>query len=120
MGEAGGAAASWKDAVSAIERDREIAAKATQGVWKWNDDWDDGEIPLRSVGGEGVMESAYFSNPPHGEGNYEHIVRLHNRQPLYDALVDAVRDSGRFCGECRDGDPCDVHDALADLDLEGP
>ena len=65
--------------MSAIDKDREIAAKATHdGEWRpWH-------------------ETA--PNAPHGGVNLtvtddedRHIVRLHNRQPLYDALVDAVR-----------------------------
>ena len=88
--------------MSAIQRDREIAAKATQGEWR-NGPSDVAPRPLMtqvriSPDGPMIAECSYLLSYPPLDADYdsisnaEHIVRLHNRQPLYDALVDAVRD----------------------------
>lgn len=84
--------------MSAIQRDREIAAKATQGEWV-----------SENTGGTPASMEPYFEIAPIGEdgsadwrnevaltvtnadANAEHIVRLNNRQPKYDALVDGIR-----------------------------
>lgn len=80
--------------MSAIQRDREIAAKATQGVWLTG--W------VAKQGRPETMRYAWsrlesrkiadcsIENQPKGVEDTAHIVRLHNRQPLYDALVDAA------------------------------
>lgn len=69
--------------MSAIDKDREIAAKATvRGDWRV-----DMERDLAYF----VDESHNTVGRAHDRDQAEHIVRLHNRQPLYDALVDAAR-----------------------------
>lgn len=46
------------------------------------------------------------------------LVALHKQNEKMRALVDAVRDSERGCGECKDFDPCRVHKALAAIDAQ--
>ena len=87
--------------MTAIDKDREIAMKATQG------EWHRGEAPAPSVyatfrdeqgrrNHHAVAETDVATIRDRAESDAEHIVRLHNRQPLYDALVDAVRALNAF------------------------
>lgn len=110
--------------MSAIDIDRAIAAKATQGEWLACLREDMGRIADRQTTVVGVGKLGHFAAT--GMSNLdredaEHIVRLHNRMPLYDALVDAVRVA------LVTGTPMDlprnlgmVGAALADLDREQP
>lgn len=108
--------------MSAIQRDREIAEKATDGEWAQS------TIPTVIRGPNNVRIGATASTsdptPQEERDNAEHIVRLHNRQPKYDALERAVR---RIVLRHRDDgpsiDPCvrdDLIPALAALDQEEP
>ena len=77
--------------MSAIQRDREIAVKATQGVWRK-------DAMGRSITDRFAIKAKWSVDmgrvptvtPLIRAADAEHIVRFHNRQPLYDALVDAV------------------------------
>jgi hypothetical protein len=64
--------------MSAIQRDREIAAKASRGEWVLS------EPSTKDWTPRNRWQILHATDA-------DHIVRLHNRQPLYDALVDAAR-----------------------------
>ena len=79
---------------SAIERDREVAAKATSiRAWFEADHDGTGEMVVniydreRWLGGE-IPVPVLIATARAKDA--EHIVRLHNRQPLYGALEKAV------------------------------
>lgn len=80
---------------SAIERDRKIAAKAVDpchiaGADSWlaaDDEVSFGDAPLGHEGHADFLIARTL-----GPDYAEHIVRIHNRMPLYDRFVDAVRD----------------------------
>jgi len=71
--------------VTAIDRDREAYEKATPGKWLADTDrdnkWKAGVFTLL----DSICDlSSHYPNAPQ---NAAHIVRLHNRQPLYLALA---------------------------------
>lgn len=84
--------------MSAIERDREIAAKATQGEWR-NRPASSMRDPegRRTLNLWGKITAPVWSGTPHGasvadnaDNDAEHIVRLHNRQPAEDSFIDKM------------------------------
>lgn len=104
--------------MSAIEKDREIAAKASGGTWKVHmTDYTNTPQPMV------VQDNADGWNPQiayellyGGQNDAEHIVRLHNRQPKYDALVDAAL-THRSIHDAADG-LCGICDSVSALDRE--
>ena len=110
--------------MGAIDRDREIAAKATQGKWTH------GRRTTRIIYATRVCSSTRkVLDIIQADKRYdaEHIVRRHNRQPFYDKLVDAVRDLAKRIAESRGKGRMNLNDAVAEvlqayvaLDLEGP
>ncbi len=73
--------------MSEIEKDREIAAKSGSGSWVVRDPIGVGEgRPIRYVNTENGPSVLTVLGPALAD----HIVRLHNRQPKYDALVDVM------------------------------
>ena len=73
--------------MSAIDKDREIAAKATQGEWRTEGREDGGIDPLVDItGGHRAVAKAYR------DGEAEHIVRLHNREPKKQRAISALRE----------------------------
>lgn len=89
--------------MSAIQRDREIAAKSFQGEWRDVHGNPFGNVVVEVVGTLGGLEGRILL-----DDEAEHIVRLHNRFPKYQELVDAAR--SRDWGN--------VADALDALDQE--
>ena len=81
--------------MSAIQRDREIAEASIGGVWSTNRRQGGGTSIDVDINAdeetEHISEAAWAGDL----ADAEHIVRLHNRQPLYDTLVDAVREKSR-------------------------
>ena len=71
--------------MNAIQRDREIASGTTRGKWTRSPRFKDQDGFPQDVE-SGTARVARFV---HWQ-DAEHIVRLHNRQPLYDDLIDAV------------------------------
>ena len=92
----------------AIQRDREIAAKATQGGWVQGHE--DHSHYLRDKSHFVYAEGSDIANADK-RVDAEHIVRLHNRQPLYDALVDGIREDHDKCH--RIGAPDSIMDTIA-------
>ena len=96
--------------MSEIDRDREIAAKATQGEWlsyeHEQDEWWWAPIAID------VKDGTILVSPQCSE-DADHIVRLHNRQPLYDALVDAL-------ARCEKRLPDEIVEAYHALEREEP
>ena len=84
--------------MSAIQRDREIAAKATQGKWEVLYDIGSPGADIIAPGEENRVVARYLTRE-----DAEHIVRLHNRQPRHDALVGRIEariGAGRDCPIC--------------------
>ena len=105
--------------MSAIQRDREIAAKAFQGVWsaEVRTGTAAGGVSINVDDGEEVYTEACWAGDL---TDAEHIVRLHNRQPLYDALVDAAQRLYRERHVHNDDAFNNLMGALAALDREEP
>ena len=107
-----------------------IAAKATQGEWSTSGpdtiaEWVIYDSQWAIAETRSYDHNEPMSNRPGATGpayidanaNAEHIVRLHNRQPLYDALVDAVK----AWKNVRSGQAQrELWDALAALEREKP
>ena len=77
--------------MTAVDKDRLIAAKASSHQW---------EVSTESDPRNYAVTTVKLPRPKHGYliageitecDDAEHIVRLHNRMPLYDKLVDSVR-----------------------------
>lgn len=67
----------------ALARDRDLAAKATQGEWALNAS---GLLIYRLADNRYIAEWEHVVHTP----TAEHIIRLHNRQPLYDDAVSVL------------------------------
>lgn len=109
--------------MSAIARDREIAARATQGEWTedgWSEKVSDSAVMYADPAGEGDPDNAedwlLLAEGIASSYDAEHIARLHNRQPLYDKLVDAVR-AWTLAMDSEEA-KSNLYDALRDLDRE--
>ena len=110
--------------MSAIERDREIAAKATKMLAYAERMLEDheairGEMVLRE------MVEIIDCDDPREEDFLLMFIAIVRRQPKYDALVDAVRDGcHEDCATLADepfhSPACEVGKAIRALDREAP